>query len=172
MKSAERRTPRTLATARPQFPVKIAIITVLCALAALARSARAEIFDGGVNSANLGKGEWIYVLANAVNHLADSTCPTCRVAEVTDVSSMMAYFKTNLSLQYVVVKAGDGGTPYPSSSNPQFTTNLVSAAHAQDLKIFGYTRSYGTDLPGELSIATNVFKCCARSEEQRLNSSH
>jgi hypothetical protein len=161
MKFAESQIPCTLATVKRQLPITIAIIAVLCALAALARSARAEIFDGGVNSANLGKGEWIYVLANAVNHLADSSCPTCRVAEVTDVSSMMAYFKTNLSLQYVVVKAGDGGTPYPSSSNPQFTTGLVSAAHAQGLKIFGYTRSYGTDLPGELSIATNVFKCGA-----------
>ena len=158
MKFAESQIPCTPATVKRRLPVNIAIIAVLCSLTGLARSARAEMFDGGVNSANLGKGEWIYVLANAVNHLADSSCSTCRVPEVTDVSSLMAYFKTNLSLQYVVVKAGDGGTPYPASSNPQFTTNLVSAAHAQGLKIFGYTRSYGTDLSGELSIATNVFK--------------
>jgi hypothetical protein len=119
------------------------------------------MFDGGVNSANLGKGEWVYVLANALNQLGDSGYPSCKVARVTDIPSLMAYFKTNLALQYIVVKAGDGGTPYPSASSPQFTTNLVIAAHAQGLKIFGYTRSYGTNVPGELGIATNVFNCGA-----------
>src|ERR1035438_10919144 len=108
MKFAKSQTPCTPATVKRRLPVNIAIIAMLCALAGLARSARAEVFDGGVNSANLGKGEWIYILANAVNHLADSTCPTCRVTEVTDVSSMMAYFKTNLSLQYIEIGRAGG----------------------------------------------------------------
>ena len=142
-----------------RFPVLAGLLAGLCALALWAPGLRAEMFDGGVNSANLGKGEWVYVLANAVNKLGDANYPSCKVASVTDIPSLMAYFKTNLSLQYVVVKAGDGGTPYPSKNSPQFTTSLVTAAHAQGLKIFGYTRSYGTNVPGELGIATNVFNC-------------
>jgi hypothetical protein len=133
----------------------------LWVLGALAGPIRAEMFDGGVNSANLGKGEWIYVVANATNHLADTRPGPCYVAEVRDIASMMAYFKTNLALQYIAVKAGDGGNPYPSSTAPQFTSGLVADAHAQGLKIFGYTRSYGTNLPGELGIATDVFECGA-----------
>ena len=159
MKCIESQIPRALGRLQWQCPARFRVIVGLCALATLARSAPAEMFDGGVNSANLGKGEWIYVLADAVNHLADSQTGPCYVSSVTDVSSLMAYFKTNLALQYVAIKAGHGATPYPSSSNPQFTTSLVNAAHAQGLKIFGYTRSYGTNLPGELSIATNVFNC-------------
>jgi hypothetical protein len=141
------------------FLLAARLLAGLGVLILLAPGARAEIFDGGVNSANLGKGEWIYVLGDATNHLADSQTGPCCVLCVTDVPSMIAYFKTNLALQYIAVKAGHGASVYPSRASPQFTTNLVNAAHAQGLKIFGYTRSFGTDLPGELGIATNVFDC-------------
>ena len=154
-------TTSTLRLVSGRFPFLPGLLAGICALAPWATDLRAEMVDGGVNSANLGKGEWVYVLANALNNLGDSGYPSCKVASGTDIPSLMAYFKTNLALQYVVVKAGDGGTPYPSLNNQQFTTTLVTAAHAQGLKIFGYTRSYGTNVPGELSIATNVFNCGA-----------
>ena len=120
-------------------------------------NAMAKIFDGGVDSANLGKGNWIYYVQYGTNHMSDTGGGVEYVASVKDIPSMMAYFNTNLHLQFVVVKAGTGATVFPSAGSPQFTSTLVNAAHAQGLKIFGYTRSFGTNLPGELSIATNVF---------------
>jgi hypothetical protein len=124
------------------------------------RPAHAVVFDGGVDSANLGKGEWIYVLSYAVNHFSDpSRSPVA--PGVTDVPSMMSYMKNTLHVQFVVVKAGTGSTYYPSQGSPQFTSSLVNAAHAQNLKIFGYTLSTGTDVPGEIALASYVNNCGA-----------
>jgi hypothetical protein len=112
----------------------------------------AAVFDGGVDSNNLGKGEWIYVLSSLFGSYAPS---------VTDVPSLMAYCATNLHCQFVVIKSGTGSTNYPSAGNPQFTSGVVSNAHAWGLKIFGYTSSYGSDVPGEIAIANYVFNCGA-----------
>ncbi|MDB6025769.1 MAG: hypothetical protein JWM68_1992 [Verrucomicrobiales bacterium] len=117
----------------------------------------ATIRDGGVDPNNLGKGEWIYYVSQATNHMSDSGGGVSRVASVTNIPSLMSFLNTNLHLQFVVVKAGNGDDVFPSAASPQFTSTLVNAAHAQGLKIFGYTRSFGTNLPGELSIVSNVF---------------
>lgn len=122
------------------------------ALTILVNPAPAKVFDGGVDSNNLGKGEWIYVL----NSLFGGQAPG-----VTDVGSMMAYCATNLHCQFVVVKSATGSTNFPSAASPQFTSALVSKAHAWGLKIFGYTRSYGADIPGEIAAADYVFNCGA-----------
>jgi hypothetical protein len=117
---------------------------------AAAPNSRAQIRDGGIDPHNLGKGDWIYILANAVNHLGGP------VSGVTNLASLMAYEK-NQGLQYIIIKAGDGATRFPSDVNPQFTSDVVNAGHAAGLKVFGYGFSYGTDIPGEQAIADYVF---------------
>jgi hypothetical protein len=127
------------------------LVTGLCLGAQLAIApAHAQIRDGGIDPRNLGKGDWIYILANAVNHLGGP------VSGVTNLASLMAYEK-NQGLQYIIIKAGDGGTRFPTDANPQFTSDVVNAGHAAGLKIFGYGFSYGTDIPGEQAVADYVF---------------
>ncbi|MDB6025091.1 MAG: hypothetical protein JWM68_1314 [Verrucomicrobiales bacterium] len=121
---------------------------------------RGALFDGGVDSANLGKGEWIYVVSYAVNQFSDPGKGPY-VPGVNSVSTMMSYMKNTLHVQFIVVKAGSGSAYYPSQASPQFTPSLVTAAHAQGLKIFGYTLSSGADVPGETSLANYVFNCGA-----------
>ena len=111
---------------------------------------RAAIRDGGIDPANLGKGDWIYILPNATNHMGGP------VASVTDVRSMMIFLK-NQGLRYIVIKAATGPSLYPSNGNPQFTADVVSAGHAAGLWVFGYNRSDGTDIPAEIGIADYVF---------------
>jgi hypothetical protein len=125
----------------------------LAAVALLAATLlNAKVFDGGVDSANLGKGEWVYVMSDLFAGYAPG---------VTDVPSFMNYCANNLHCQFVVVKSATGSTNYPSPANPQFTAGLVDSAHAAGLKIFGYTRSYGSDIAGEIAAASYVFNCGA-----------
>jgi hypothetical protein len=60
-------------------------------------------------------------------------------------------------MDFVVVKAGTGATNYPTDGAPQFTVELVNKAHAAGLKVFGYTRSYGSDIPGEIALVASVY---------------
>src|SRR5262245_35996563 len=119
-------------------------------LAALAASAQ-PIRDGGINPANLGKGDWIYFVSAATNHLGGS------VPSVVNVPTLMAYYKS-IGMQYVIVKAGTGSTNFNGSgSSPQFNSNLVYHAHAAGLLIFPYTRSYDDDVPGGIDLAASCF---------------
>ncbi len=129
----------------------LGLIMALLAIST-ARPVVAKVFDGGVDSNNLGKGEWVYVLNNYFGSYAPG---------VTSVPAFMAYCATNLHCQFVVIKAGTGSTNYPSAANPQFTSSVVDSGHAWGLKVFGYTRSYGIDVPGEIAIANYVFGCGA-----------
>src|SRR5258706_3358539 len=122
---------------------------VVLSLALLSRS-QGQIRDGGVDPKNLGKGEWIYILANAVNHLGGA------VPAVSNLTSLMIYQK-NQGVNYLIVKAGDGSTKFPNDASPQLTSDVVNAAHSAGLKIFGYNRSFGTNVPGELAISDYVF---------------
>ncbi|MDB6024965.1 MAG: hypothetical protein JWM68_1188 [Verrucomicrobiales bacterium] len=117
----------------------------------LAGNSFATIFDGGVDSANLGKGDWIYFMSAATNQLGGN------VPSVTNIASFMAFEKSQ-GINYIIVKAGTGSTNFNGDgSSPQFTSNLVAQAHAVGLKIFGYTRSYGSDVPGEINVASYCF---------------
>jgi len=78
------------------------------------------------------------------------------VPSVTDLNSMMIFLK-NQGLRYIIIKAATSSTLYPSSSNPQFTAEVVNAGHAAGLWVFGYNRSYGVDIPGEIAVADYVF---------------
>src|SRR3954451_25063055 len=68
----------------------------------------AVVLDNGVDPANLGKGDWIYILGNAVSAYGGTT------------ASLMAYEKSQ-GMNYLVIKAGEGDTPFPSAGSPQFT---------------------------------------------------
>jgi len=106
--------------------------------------------DNGVDSANLGKGDWIYFISQATNKLGG------HVTTVTNIPSLMSYEK-NQGISFIVVKAGEGSTNFPTTG-AQFNSNLVFQAHAVGLKIFGYTRSYGVNVNGEIGVATNAMK--------------
>src|SRR3954470_16365074 len=97
-----------------------------------------QVLDNGVDAANLGKGDWIYFMSAATNHLGGN------VSSVNSIATLMSYEKSQ-GMAYIIVKAGDAGTAFPTSG-PQFTTSLVNAAHAAGLKIFAYTRSWGTNV--------------------------
>src|SRR2546422_3379738 len=111
--------------------------------------------DGGIDPANLGKGEWIYIMSEATNKLGGN------VPSVTSDVSLMKYFKGQ-GVQYVIVKAATSNFLFNSAySSPQFTPNLCTIAHTNGLKIFGYNRSAGGDIPGEIAISDYVFNCGA-----------
>jgi hypothetical protein len=121
-----------------------------CFLVASAAGA-APIRDGGINPANLGKGDWIYFLSAATNRLGGS------VPSVVNLPTLMAYYKS-AGMQYLIVKAGTGSTNFSGGGgSPQFNSNLVYHAHAAGLLIFAYTRSYADDVPGEINLAANCF---------------
>ncbi|MDB6124898.1 MAG: Fibronectin type domain protein [Pedosphaera sp.] len=100
--------------------------------------------DNGVDPANLGKGDWIYFMSAATNHLGGN------VSSVHDIPTLMSYEKSQ-GMTHIIVKAGDAGTAFPTSG-PQFTISLVNAAHAAGLKIFAYSRSWGTNVTSEISL--------------------
>src|SRR5712671_5567391 len=116
---------------------------VLCALGA--------IRDGGIDPANLGQGEWLFVMSSATNQLGGY------VASVTNEDSLMLYLKSQ-GTRYVIVKAATSDQLYNGTYGvPQFTSNLVNVAHTNGLLIFGYNRSYGQNVPGEILISDYVF---------------
>jgi hypothetical protein len=109
------------------------------------------IRDGGINPANLGKGDWIYFMSAATNKLGGAA------PSVVNIPTLMSFYKSQ-GLQYIIVKAGTGSTNFNGSGNsPQFNSNLVYHAHAAGLLIFAYTRSYDDDVQGEINMASNYF---------------
>ena len=136
-------------TCRPTTTRRCLLYSLVLVFLSLFNS-QAKIMDGGVDPANLGKGEWIYILSQALNGMNG------HVPGITDVTSMMTYLK-NQGVEHLIVKAGDAGYDYPSSANPQFDAALVNAAHVAGIKIFGYTRSWGTNVPAEIALAARVY---------------
>ncbi|MFN7139218.1 MAG: hypothetical protein ACK4UN_07765 [Limisphaerales bacterium] len=129
--------------------LKIVVSSFLLSTFLLA-SASAIVMENGVDPENLGRGQWIYVLAQATNRLGGN------VESVTDVPSLMRFYKKS-GIDFVVVKSGTGAREFPDG-RPQFTRELVEAAHAEGLKIFGYTRSHGVDVPGEIALAIRDYE--------------
>ena len=105
--------------------------------------------ENGIDPANLGKGDHIYFMSLAVRQLGGN------VPGVTNVPSLMAYEKSQ-GIDFIVVKAASGAKEFPAG-RPQFTDELVADAHAAGLKIFGYTRSDGKDVPGEIELAAKIY---------------
>ncbi len=119
-------------------------------------SASAVIRDGGIDPANLGKGDWIYSMADATNKLGG------HISSVTNETSLMQYYK-GIGVRYLIIKMGTGSTNYAGcyTSPNQITTNLCNLARANGVWIFGYTRSYGVDAAGEAALADYNFNCGA-----------
>ena len=117
---------------------------------ALALTQTSKALDNGVDPWNLQKGDWVYVLSTATNKLGGN------VTSVTNVASLMNYEKSQ-GMAFIVIKHGEGSTNFPSAGSPQFTASVVTAAHNAGLKIFGYTRSYGVNITGEIQVATNAL---------------
>jgi hypothetical protein len=135
----------TMTGSRPTALLSALFFHLACAL--VLPTAHSQTLDNGIDPRNLGKGGWIYVLNSATNRLGGN------VPGVTSIPSLMSYYR-NLGMQFIVTKAGNGPTNF---NNNQFDSNLVAAAHLAGLKIFGYTRSYGTDIPGEIDLACRVY---------------
>ncbi len=114
--------------------------------------ATAAIRDGGIDPSNLGRGEWLYYMSSATNHLGGY------VSGVTNEDSLMGYMKSK-GIRYVIVKAATSDQLFNGDYNfPQFTSNLVNRAHAKGMLIFGYNRSYGQSVAAEIAISDYVFK--------------
>jgi len=113
---------------------------------------QAQMRDGGIDPWNLGKGDWIYSLSDATNKLGGN------IPGVTNENSLMLFYKSQ-AIRYIIVKAGTSDALFNGGSNrPQFTSNLCHSAHANGIFIFGYSRSYGSNLVGEIAIADHVFQ--------------
>ncbi len=129
---------------------KKAVLLSGVGLLALTFPSSAKVMDNGVDPENLGTGDWIYFLSEATNRLGGN------VESVTDLPSLMTFYKS-MRLDFIAVKAGTGAGDFPSAESPQFTKEVVDAAHAVGIKIFGYTRSNGKDVPGEIRLASKVY---------------
>lgn len=113
------------------------------------------IRDGGIDPANLGKGDWIYFMSDATNRLGGN------VSSVTNEASLMKYYKSQ-GIRYFMVKAATSATLFNGSyATPQFTASLVNIAHTNGLLIFGYNRSYGSNIAAEINISDYIFNCGA-----------
>ncbi|MDB6059244.1 MAG: Endoglucanase, partial [Verrucomicrobiales bacterium] len=110
--------------------------------------------DGGIDPSDLGKGEWLWQISNCTNKMKGQE------PSVVNIPTMMDFLSAK-GFRFIIVKAGTGSTNFPSAGNRQFNTNLVNAAHAVGIKIFGYTRSYGSDIAGESALADYVLNCGA-----------
>jgi hypothetical protein len=79
------------------------------------------------------------------------------VSTVTNENSLMLFYKS-VGVRYIIVKAATSDTLFNGSySFPQFTRRLVDIAHTNGILIFGYNRSYGENVPGEIAMSDFVF---------------
>ncbi len=132
------------------------IIFAAIALFNFSPEVSAVIRDGEIDPANLGKGDWIYSMKDATNKLGG------HIASVTNEVSLMKYYKS-IGVCYIIIKMGTGSTNYTGcyTSPNQITTNLCTIARTNGIWIFGYTRSYGSDIAGEVALANYNFNCGA-----------
>ncbi len=101
---------------------------------------RSSLLDGGIDPANLGKGDWIWQIPNCISALG-----------VGNVQGLIDYEK-NRGMKWITVKCGNGGSVWT-----QFNADLVTRAHAAGLKIFGWAYMYGNDMQGEINVALNAL---------------
>ena len=135
----------------PRGRTGLSRLLLVCALGAAVFPAYGVIRDGGIDPANLGKGEWIYSMLDATNKLSG------HVTSVTNENSLMLYFKSQ-GIRWVIVKSATGSSLfYGCYPAPQFSSNLVNIAHNNGLLIFGDTRSFGQDIAGESGMASYCF---------------
>src|SRR5262249_46366012 len=79
------------------------------------------------------------------------------VSSVTNETSLMQFYRSQ-GIRYVVVKAATSDQLFNGClKTPQLTPELVADAHQSGLWLFGYNRSYGANIKGEIAIADYVF---------------
>lgn len=115
---------------------------VLSALALSLSLVSPSAASAAVDPANMGKGDWIWLMSSAQTALGVST-----------VQGVIDYEK-NKGMQWIVVKCADQGTWMS-----QFSSDLITRAHTAGLKIFGYQRVWGVNLTAEI----NAGKQCLAS---------
>ncbi len=117
----------------------------------LALSSFGQIRDGGIDPKNLGKGIWIYSMKDATNKLGG------HIAAVTNINSLMAFYKSTC-LRYCIIKSASGDKLFGDcTTGGQLTSNLVKTAHTNGILVFGYNRSTGSNIVGEVAMADYVF---------------
>src|ERR1051325_5796548 len=129
---------------------RVTFLTAFC-FAILPLASFAQIRDGGIDPKNLGKGDWVYSMTDATNKLGG------HISSVTNENSLMLFYKSQ-GIHYMIVKIGTGATLFNGCYGfPQLTTYLINTAHANGILVFGYNRSYATNVAGEVAIADFVF---------------
>jgi hypothetical protein len=98
------------------------------------------LLDGGIDPANLGKGDWIWQMSSCMTALG-----------VSSVQGVIDYEK-NRGMKWITVKCGDSGNIWS-----QFNTDLITRAHNAGLKIFGWAYVYGNNFQGEINVALNAL---------------
>ncbi|MEY4916528.1 MAG: hypothetical protein RL616_441 [Verrucomicrobiota bacterium] len=130
---------------------RLKLPTVILAMLALAVCARAQIRDGGIDPKNLGKGVWIFAMKDATNKLGG------HITAVTNINSLMSYYKS-AGLRYCIIKSATSDKLFGDcTTGGQLTSNLVSIAHSNSILVFGYNRSFGSNIVGEVAMADYVF---------------
>ena len=135
-----------------RLPLFVRNVLLTFALFMISCPALAQIRDGGIDPWNLGKGEWIYSVKDATNRLGG------HISSVTNEVSMMQYYKS-IGVRYLIIKMGTGSTNYSGcyATPHQVTPRLCEIGRTNGVWIFGYTRSYGSDVAGESALADSCF---------------
>ncbi len=127
------------------------LTALIAVMLGLVVCAHAQIRDGGIDPKNLGKGVWIYAMKDATNKLGG------HIPAVTNINSLMAYYKS-AGLRYCIIKSATSDKLFGDcTTGGQLTSNLVSTAHTNGILVFGYNRSYGSNIVGEVAMADYVF---------------
>jgi hypothetical protein len=136
------------------------------------------VFANGIDSANLGNGEWIVDPATAITHAQTGlggfsgwttvALPAGYPSSGNNNMDKFFYWEKNVQgLEYVIVKAADGNGTYPVGGTATYTSQLLTSAHNAGLKVLPYFYIYGgsathktgstTTIQGEINIFNSVM---------------
>ncbi len=126
-------------------------LVTLVAMVAMAGRSQAQIRDGGIDPKNLGKGVWVFSMKDATNKVGG------HISSVTNINSLMQYYRS-VGLRYCIIKSATSDVLFGDCTvGGQLTSNLVNTAHTNGILVFGYNRSYGSNIVGEVAMADYVF---------------
>ena len=97
--------------------------------------------DNGVDSNNLGQGDWIWEM------------PSCESALGVSTPQAVIDYEAANGMQWVAVKAGDGVNEWS-----QWNSAVINEAHAKGLKIFAWVYAYGNSSGSSESAELAVAK--------------
>ena len=133
------------------FHARLKCAAVITLMTGVIFCGHAQIRDGGIDPKNLGKGVWVYSLTDATNKVGG------HITSVTNLNSLMQFYRAS-GIRYCIVKAATSYTLFNGCyGSPQFNNSLVNTAHSNGIAVFGYNRSYGANIAGEVAVADYVF---------------